>query len=141
MKMFSKIAVLMLVISMFMSVCVFASPDVLPLDATGNAGGILTVTNPASASISSYDKQHNISGYAAAGATVTIYSAMSGRYCATRRITVGASGVFVQPVTLQRGRNDLLIRADINGNVQYVKRTVNVLSMNFFNLLKGFSLN
>lgn len=125
---------------LMVSLCAFAAPDSLPLDVISNASGILTVTNPASASISSYDRQHNISGYAAEGATVSIYAAYGDKYSVIKRFTVGASGVFVQPVTLTRGRNDLVIRADVNGQVQYVKRTVNVLSINFFNLLKGFNL-
>ncbi len=140
MKKVLKVTALTLVIVVVMSLCAFAAPDSLPLEVYGNANGILTVTNPASASISSYDRQHNISGYAAEGATVSIYAAYGDKYSAIKRFTVGASGVFVQPVTLTRGRNDLLIRADINGQVQYVKRTVNVLSINFFNLLKGFNL-
>lgn len=140
MKTTFKVMALVLIMSFAVSFCAFAAPDSLPLEVYGNASGILTVTNPASASISSYDRQHNISGYAASGATVSIYSAYGDKYSVIKRFTVGASGVFVQPVTLTRGRNDLLIRADINGQIQYVKRTVNVLSINFFNLLKGFNL-
>ena len=140
MKTALKITAVILVMFVMLSVCAFAAPDSLPLEATGTVSGILTVTNPASASISSYDRQHNISGYAAEGATVSVYAAYGDKYSVIKRFTVGASGVFVQPVTLTRGRNELLIRADVNGQVQCVKRTVNVLSINFFNLLKGFNL-
>ena len=140
MKRAFKITALMLVIAFVMSISAFAAPSYLSLDVFGNSTGILTVTNPASATISSYDRLHNISGYAASGATVCVYSSYGGRYNLVKSCTVGASGVFVQPVSLNKGRNDLIIRADINGQVQYVKRTVNVLSINFFNLLKGFNL-
>lgn len=140
MKTVLRITAAMLVVFILMSFSAFASPDTLPLDVSGDATGILTVTNPAAASISSYDRQHNISGYATAGSTVAIYSSYGGKYNLVREFTVGASGVFIQPVTVSRGRNDLIIRAECNGQVQCVRRSVNVLSMNFFNLLKGFNL-
>ena len=54
--------------------------------------------------------------------------------------TVGASGMFVQPVSLGYGKNSLVIRAELNGQVQYVLRTVTVLSSNILNLINGFSL-
>ena len=137
-----------IVLLLSFSVCLvsFAAPETLAFDVTGNAGGLLTVTNPANAVISSYDKNHNISGYAANGANVSVYIASGGRYVLMKRngspvsCTVGASGMFVQPVYLNQGRSDILVRAELNGQVQYVKRTVNVLSSNFLNLLKGFNL-
>ncbi len=140
MKKVLKVAAIMLVIAFVMSFSAFAAPNSLALDVSGNASGILTVTNPAAATISSYDRLHNFSGYAATGAEVSVYSSYGGRYNLVKSCTVGASGLFVQPVSLNKGRNDLVIRAEINGQVQYVKRTVNVLSISFFNLLKGFNL-
>ena len=146
MKKMLIITAIALVLSFVFSAMAFAAPETLPLDAAGNATGLLTVTNPANATISSYDKNHNISGYAANGASVSVYIASGGRYVIMKRngspisCTVGASGMFVQPVYLNQGRSDLLVRAELNGQVQYAKRTVNVLSSNFLNLLKGFNL-
>lgn len=146
MKRILLITAIVLVLSMAFSAVSFAAPETLALDVAGNASGLLTVTNPANAVLSSYDKNHNISGYAADGANVSVYIASGGRYVIMKRngvpvsCTVGASGMFVQPVYLNQGRSDLLVRAELNGQVQYAKRTVNVLSSNFLNLLKGFNL-
>ena len=141
-----RICAFALVLVILVSAVAFAAPDSLPLGVKGNTSGLLNVTNPASAVISSYNKQHNISGYAARGANVAVYIASGGRYVLMKRngypvsCYVGASGMFVQPVTLSQGRSDLLVRAELNGQVQCIKRTVTVLSINFLNLLKGFSL-
>ncbi len=141
-----KIMAVILALIIFACSYAFAAPETLPADCASNATWLLTVTNPASAVISSYDKQHNISGYAANGAEVSVYLLSNGRYSLIKRngspvsCKVGASGMFVQPVALSQGRSELIIRAELNGNVQYVKRSVNVLSLNFFNLLKGFNI-
>lgn len=143
----NKIALLMAVMLLFCCVSVFAAPASLaPSDAVSTAGGILTITNPSAEGISSYDKTHNISGYAASGVELSIYSLSNGVYLPLMKgdepvvFTVGASGMFINPVTLSYGKNDLLIRAEIGGKVQYEQRTITVLSFNLFNLFKGFNL-
>ena len=124
----------------------FAAPETLPSDCSGNATWLLTVTNPVSSTMSSYDKQHNISGYSVNGAEVSVYILSNGRYSLMKRngaavsCKVGASGMFVQPIALSQGKSEILVRAELNGNVQYVRRVINVLSLNFFNLLKGFNI-
>ena len=65
MKRILLITAIVLVLSMAFSAVSFAAPETLALDVAGNASGLLTVTNPANAVLSSYDKNHNISGYAA----------------------------------------------------------------------------
>ena len=139
-----SLVLLLLIIS---TVCVFAAPaTLLPKDAVSNATGILTVTNPASSSISSYDRSHKISGYAATGAEISIYSLNNGMYNILYKdespvsFISGASGMFISPVTLGYGKNDILVRAEINGQVQYAAKTITVLSPNLFNLFRGFKL-
>lgn len=145
--MVKKIALLLAVILSVSCVFAFAAPDsILPSDAVSTAGGILTVTNPASEEISSYDKTHNISGYAASGVELSIYYLNSGIYYPLYKdgapivFNVGASGMFIKPINLSYGKNDLLIRAELNGQVQYAKKSITVLSFNLFNLFKGFNL-
>lgn len=144
-----RIFLLITVLIFVFAVSVCAAPDViLPSEAVNNTTGILTVTSPADSSISSYNKSHNISGYAGNGVEVSVYylNKTVGAYCLLYKdgapvvFNVGASGMFIKPVTLLQGRNDLLIRAETYGKVQYAKRTVTVLSSNFFNLFKGFNL-
>ena len=142
-----KIALLLLVMMLICSANVFAAPaSITPAGAVSTASGILTVTNPSSEGISSYDKTHNISGYAASGVEVSIYTLNNGTYLPLTKdnepivFTVGASGMFIKPVTLSYGKNELLIRAEINGTVQYEQKTITVLSFNLFNLFKGFNL-
>ncbi len=142
-----KIALLVLFILIFSTVSVFAAPaTLLPKDVVSSTSGILTVTNPSSASISSYDRSHNISGYAASGAEISIYSLNSGTYNILYKdespvsFISGASGMFISPITLQYGKNDILVRAEINGQVQYAAKTITVLSPNLFNLFRGFKL-
>lgn len=144
-----RIFLLITVLTLLLAVSVCAAPDVImPSEAVNSTTGILTVTSPADASISSYNKSHNISGYAGNGVEVSVYylNKTVGGYCLLYKdgapvvFNVGASGMFIKPVTLLQGRNDLLIRAEIYGKVQYSKRTVTVLSSSFFNLFKGFNL-
>lgn len=142
-----KIALLTLIILVFSCVSVFAAPaTILPKDAVSTASDILTVTNPSTTSISSYDKSHKISGYAKDGAEISIYSLNNGVYSILHKdknpvsFAIGASGMFITPVSLQYGRNDLLVRAEIGGNVQYAKKTITVLSPNLLNLFRGFKL-
>ncbi len=143
-----KITLIFLVlILLIFSVNVMAAPASLtPTDAISTTSGILTVTNPSAEGISSYDKTHNISGYAASGVNVSIYNLKGGVYQQFVKdgepvsFTVGASGMFIKPVTLGYGKNDILIRAEADGKVQYAQRTVTVLSFNLFNLFKGFNL-
>lgn len=143
----NKIALLLVVMMFICSANVFAAPASLaPSDAVSTTGGILTITNPSSESISSYDKTHNISGYAASGAELSIYTLNNGVYQILVKdnepvvFTIGASGMFINPVNLGYGKNDLLIRAEINGKVQYEQKSITVLSFNLFNLFKGFNL-
>lgn len=142
-----KIISLVLLLLVFSTVCVFAAPaTLLPRDAVSSTTGILTVTNPSSQSISSYDRSHNISGYAANGAEISIYSLSNGTYNILYKdespvsFISGASGMFISPITLQYGKNDILVRAEINGQVQYAAKTITVLSPNLFNLFRGFKL-
>ena len=111
-----RIVSLVLLLLIFSTVCVFAAPaTLLPKDAVSNATGILTVTNPASSSISSYDRSHKISGYAATGAEISIYSLNNGMYNILYKdespvsFISGASGMFISPVTLGYGKNDILM--------------------------------
>ena len=142
-----RIVSLVLLLLIFSTVCVFAAPaTLLPKDAVSSTTGILTVTNPASSSISSYDRSHKISGYAATGAEISIYSLNNGMYNILYKdespvsFISGASGMFISPVTLGYGKNDILVRAEINGQVQYAAKTITVLSPNLFNLFRGFKL-
>ena len=142
-----KILFVTLLVLIFSCVSVFAAPDtILPADVVNSTDGILTITNPSTTSISSYDKTHNIAGSAASGAVISIYTLNDGVYTLLHKdgtpvtFTSGASGMFITPVKLQYGRNDIIIRAEINGNVQYAARTITVLSPNLLNLFKGFKL-
>ena len=142
-----KIALITLIVLVFSCVSVFAAPvTILPSDVVSTTTGILTVTNPSAASISSYAKSHSIAGYAATGAEVSIYSLSDGIYKLLYKdenpvtFISGASGMFISPISLQYGKNDLLIRAEINGTVQYAAKTITVLSPNLLNLFKGFKL-
>ena len=142
-----KVALLTLIVFLVCCVNVFAAPQsIAPSDAVSTTSGILTITNPSTESISSYNKSHNISGYAASGAELSIYYLNNGTYYPLYKdgraivSTVGASGMFINPVNLSYGENHLLIRAELNGKVQYAKKVITVLTFNLFNLFKGFNL-
>lgn len=145
--MIRKIALIALIVLVFSCMSVFAAPATLqPEDIVSTTSGILTITNPSTASLSSYGKSHKISGYAASGAEVSIYTLSNGVYSLLYKdesplsFISGASGMFISPVTLQYGKNDLIIRAELNGKVQYAAKTITVLSPNLLNLFKGFKL-
>ena len=144
--MLKRISCLTMVLMLLFSFAVFAAPQTLPNEISSTTWGILTVTNPSETFLTSYDKVHNISGYASNGVNISLYYKTGNGYSLLYRngapisFTVGASGMFVQPVSLGYGKNSLVIRAELNGQVQYVLITVTVLSSNILNLINGFSL-
>lgn len=142
-----KVALLTLIVFLICCVNVYAAPaSIAPADVVSTTSGILTITNPSTETISSYSKSHNISGYAASGAELSIYYLNNGTYYPLYKdgrpviSTVGASGMFINPINLSYGENNLLIRAELNGKVQYAKKVITILTFNLFNLFKGFNL-
>ncbi|MBU5450950.1 hypothetical protein [Acetivibrio sp. MSJd-27] len=141
--MLKKISMLMAVIFVVFSLTAFAAPYSTYGGSYG--GGLVTVTNPASSTISSYDAVHNISGYAVAGATLTLYRFDGNGYNmmyangAPVSWTVGSSGMFVKPVALYRGQNHLILRADYGESSQQYRFTITVLSSNLLDLINSFN--
>ncbi len=141
--MLKKISLFMVVILAVVSVAAFAAPESIYGGAYGN--GLVTVTHPGTSTISSYDSVHNISGYAVAGATLTLYRLGSDGYRVVRvnnepmSWTVGSSGMFVKPVALQRGQNHMILRAELGESSQQYPFTITVLSSNLLHLIHSFS--
>lgn len=149
--------ILSLVICVFM--CVFAlssvamaAPEVIGIYDNAGEAGMLTVTNPAKKYSTTYQRSYTISGFATAGSNVHVYTYDSanavyrpyienGAYVTS---TVGASGIFVLPVSLSAGRNTFLVRCEKDGVYQNTVFDINVLSASMFNIrssLQGIKLN
>ena len=141
--MLKKISMLMAVVFAVFSMTAFAAPYSTYGGSYG--GGLVTVTNPATSTLSSYDAVHNISGYAVPGATLTLYRFNGSGYTmmytngAPVSWTVGSSGMFVKPIVLYRGQNHLILRADYGESSQQYRFTITVLSSNLLNLINSFN--
>ncbi len=147
----SFIAVIMC-IAMITSLC-FAAPETVGMyDASGTSNSLITVTNPEKIYSTTYSKSCSVSGFAEAGAKIYVYyydsaNAVYKLYYengAALSTTAGASGMFVIPLKLTSGSNNLIIRAEKDGEYQNVILHINVLSASLFSIkssLNAFKFN
>ena len=128
-----------------------AAPEVIGVYDSLGTGGMITVTNPAKKYSTTYSKSCSISGFAYAGSNVYVYkydsaSAVYRPYIENGAFvsgTVGASGIFVLPVSLTSGKNTFLVRCEKDGVYQNTVFDINVLSASMFsirNSLNGIKL-
>lgn len=144
---------------MSLCICLFAlpfntlaAPDAIGIYEGVGSSGMITVTNPAKKYSTTYSKTYSISGFAAAGSNVYVYiydaaSAVYRPYISNGYFVssaVGASGIFVIPVTLSSGKNTFLVRCEKDGIYQNTVFDINVLSASMFNIrdnLKNIKIN
>lgn len=129
-----------------------AAPNAIGIyDGTGSVG-MLTITNPAKKYSTTYSKSYSISGFATAGSNVYVYiynpvSSLYEPYVKNNMFVssaVGASGIFIIPVSLSGGKNSFLVRCEKDGIYQNTVFDINVLSASMFNIrdnLKNIKIN
>ena len=71
--MFKKAVLLLCIFAVLCSSAVFAAPDVLYSNSTGNSNNLIVITNPPTDKSATFDMSYIISGYGRQGASVTIY--------------------------------------------------------------------
>ena len=155
-----RLAALVLVAILVCQLAVFASPDTIVPDSTGNSNGLVVVTKPKNQKDSTFNTSYIISGYGKEGTTVTLYSysADDGIYKKIFNVTefvdasgvrqtmqtaaevkIGTSGLFMNTIPLNQGANDILVRAENEDKVQLMKLSLTKYSYNLFDIIKSLT--
>ena len=152
MKKFFSMMVVFIMCFLMMTSLSFAAPETIGAYESSGISGIITVTNPDKVYSTTYSKSCSVSGFAQAGAKIYIYyydnqSDVYKLYYENGlpvSVTAGASGMFVIPLKLSSGSNNLIIRAEKDNSFQNVSMHINVLSASLFSIkssLKAFKFN
>ena len=139
---------------------VFATPDTIAPDTVGNSNSLVVVTKPQNQKDSTFNASYIISGYGKEGTVVTLYnySANDGVYKkmfnntqyvdasgaiqdtqTAAEVKIGASGLFINTITLNQGANDILVRAENADRVQLMKLSLTKYSYNLFDIIKSLT--
>ncbi len=138
----------------------FASPDTISADSTGNSNSLVVVTKPKNQKDSTFGNSYIISGYGKEDTVVTLYSYSldegvykkmfndtqyvdaSGAVQNTQtaaEVKIGASGLFMNTISLNQGANDILVRAENGDRVQLMKLSLTKYSYNLFDIIKSLT--
>lgn len=150
----------MLIFVLIMNVSVFAAPDTVAADAASTAHDLIVITNPQNQKDSTFDPSYIVSGYGCEGATVTLYrlnesenvykkifnaavyvdaSGASQTAYKEATVTIGASGLFMNTISLNQGANHILVRAEHGGKVQLMKLSVTKYNYSLFDIIKALT--
>ncbi len=153
-------AVLLVAALVLGQLSVFASPDTISPDSTGNSNSLVVVTKPKNQKDSTFNAAYIISGYGKEGTVVTLYSYSSndgvykkifnttqyvdasGNLQNTQtaaEVKIGATGLFMNTISLNQGGNDILVRAENADKVQLMKLSLTKYSYNLFDIIKSLT--
>ena len=147
-KYIMKICVVLLltVLTMGMSLSVYAAPDVLPMEVESTVADLVMLKAPEQLITSTNNKKLPISATVPEGAQVTVYRFDSVTGCYHKIVvdevpmetTVGATMLYAGQVDLTTGVNKFLIRGGWDDSVYtVVKFEVNLLNVSFMDRIKG----
>lgn len=160
MKNFWKIVSLTLVLCFFGVIGVFAAPDTVASDATGNTYDLMVITNPQNQKDSTFDSTYIVSGYGKEGTVVTLYrfdaaenvykkvynetqyvdeNGVTQTTYSEATVTIGASGLFMNTLVLMQGAQNLMVRAENGENVQIMKIALTKYNYNLIDILKSLT--
>jgi len=139
-------AVLVLVLSFSLCICVSAAPEVLSPEVSSTAEGLVTLKAPEQLSTSTTNKKLPLSATAPQGVTVTVYryNYATGNYHkiwvgdTPMESVIGSTMLYAGQLDLASGMNKFIIRGgwdDYNYTVE--KFDVNVLNEGFMDRIKG----
>ncbi len=151
---------LIAVLLLFGQLAVFAAPETMAADASGNSSGLIVITKPQNQKDSTFNGAYIISGYGKEGTVVTlyqydfdaadfkkVYSEM--RYIdenggsqilkTPSEVTIGTSGLFMNSISLKQGENLILVRAENGDEVQMMLLTVTKYNYNIIDLIKSLT--
>lgn len=142
------------------NILTFAAPDTVAADAEGNTHDLIVVTSPQNQKDSTFDSEYIISGYGREGTSVTFYwhdsvenlykkiyneaeyvdeNGAKQKTYNEAKVTVGASGLFMNTIVLAPGGNNLLIYAENGENVQLMRLSVTKYNYNLFDIIKSLT--
>lgn len=145
---------------LFGTSAVFAAPDTVGSDETGDTYDLISVTNPAYQQDSTFETAYVLEGHGLESTLVTLYWYDSandvyrkvydhgqGYDEAGNPITIyneavftlGASGQFKKSVELYSGLNSLLLYAERDGMRQLVKLNITKYNYNFIDIIKSLT--
>ncbi len=154
------IAILMLAVLLVGQLSAFAAPDTIAVDTVGNSNDLIVVTKPKNQKDSTFDSSYIVSGYGKEDTTVGFYLYSADDNVYKRILTeiqyidtdgsvqkskipvevkIGASGLFINTISLSHGINDILIRAEKGENVQLMKLSITKYSYNLFDIIKSLT--
>lgn len=138
----------------------FAAPDTVSPYDKSTATDIVAVTNPEGQKEYTLDADYVISGYGKEGTVITLYwhdstvdqykkiynhivrtkeDGSSETVYEEATVTVGASGLFMNTIELAPGGNNILVRAENGGCVQYVKLSLTRGKRNLLGIIKALT--
>ncbi len=154
------ITLLAVMILLLSHVSVFAAPETLDAGVAGNSSGLVVVTKPQNQKDSTFNQAYIISGYGKEGTTVTLYcfDPAEGNYKkfynettyvdergATQKVRtasevkIGASGLFMNTISLGQGENVILVRAENGEHIQLMKLSVTKYNYNIIDIIKSLT--
>jgi len=149
--MFKKVVMTLTILStLTLSTIAFAAPATVGVNEQGTTSGLIVITNPESTEVSVSQKEYVISGYGQEGTNVCLYlySPSENLY---RKVVIngrsieweiGASRLFMLPVTLDTGSNKLMVRAEKDVyTYEIIKLDITLLKEGFLDRIKGLTID
>jgi len=145
-----KIAVLLAILILILSVNTFAAPVSVNGSDAGNITGMVVIKKPETAVSSTTKKVYTVSAVSLNGVEISLYkfnpetglfdvlSDASGAPCVTK---VGATGIYVKDIELDVDTNYLLLRAQYGNFYQSVRFDITLLNQGILDSIKGFTAN
>ncbi len=139
--MFKKFTVsILVVLTLCIGMVAMAAPYQIYPWQRGNSGSIIDITHPETIVSTTTQADYLLSGITQEGVAVTayVYNGYLGRYeMLSYTKHIGASGVYYQSISLTKGNNKMLIRADApNGDCELVFIEINLLVDTFWDKIR-----
>ena len=145
-----KIAVLLAILILILSVNTFAAPASVNGSDVGNITGMVVIKKPETAVSSTTKKVYTVSAVSLNGVEISLYKFnpdtglfdvlcdANGEPCVTK---VGATGIYVKDIELDVDTNYLLLRAQYGNFYQSVRFDITLLNQGILDSIKGFTAN
>ena len=152
------ISVLILTLLIFSTA--YAAPDTVSPYEESTATDLIAVTKPEGQKDFTFDASYVISGYGKEGTVITLYwhDATEDLYkkiynhveytspegdvsiaYEEATVTVGTSGLFMNTIELAQGGNNILVRAEKDGNIQTLKLSLTRYGRNLLDIIKSLT--
>lgn len=147
-KKIMAVVCIVMVMSIFSSVCAFAAPYSLSPWDSGNTNSLIYIKKPAALSATTSERTYTVTAAGRSGVDVTVYrksnydgnfyKVYQGGYMLSGRI--GASGVYVVSIELLEGENKMRIYAENNNERQIINIDITRLTRSQLDRINGLSV-